>query len=182
MNSINHFGVLRNILLLLTLVGAITGCGRTLKTEKSRNSLMDVDRQFSKLSVEKGVPIAFDTFMADSAVMYRQNGLPMKGRETIKDILSKRSGGSLQWEPISSDISTSGDLGYTLGEYEYTFTDSTGQKLSSFGNYVTIWRKQADGSWKFVFDAGNSAPPPSEKQAKPIPSFEKPRENIRRYT
>jgi len=168
MKLINDSITLTKSLLFPTIVILLVGCGRTMKTEQGKNSLMDVDRQFSELSVEKGRAVAFDTFMADSAIMYRNNGLPMKGRTEIKEALSK-SRGTLQWEPFYADLAQSGDIGYTLGEYEYNYTDSTGHKESVFGNYVTIWRKQSDGSWKFVFDAGNQAPPPEKGKVAPPP-------------
>lgn len=168
MNLVNCSCIIKKVLLALTMIGFLTGCGRTLKIENNKDSLLDIDRQFSKLSLEKGIYIAFDTFMADSAIMYRENGLPMKGRTEIRDILSKGNGGTLQWEPFFADIASSGNLGYTLGEYEYSFADSTGRKQSEFGNYVTIWQKQADGNWKFVFDAGNKTAPAKEKKAGPL--------------
>ena len=171
MNLTNCSCMIKRLFLALTIIGCLTGCGKTLKTQNDKDSLLNIDRQFSKLSAEKGIYTAFDTFMADSAIMYRENGLPMKGRTEIRDILSKDVGGTLLWEPFFADIASSGNPGYTLGEYEHSFTDSTGQKQSAFGNYVTIWRKQADGNWKFVFDAGTKTPPAKAKKvdAAPLP-------------
>jgi len=51
--------------------------------------------------------------------------------------------------------SEAGDLGYTLGTWRSTRYNDAGRGHVSTGKYVTIWRKQADGSWKVVFDGGN---------------------------
>jgi len=51
--------------------------------------------------------------------------------------------------------SADGDLGYTLGTWQSTHYNAKGQGQVATGKYVTIWRKQADGSWKVVFDGGN---------------------------
>jgi len=65
---------------------------------------------------------------------------------------------TLKWEPIFTDMSSSGDFGYTHGKYESINLDSLGNEQVRYGNYVTIWKKQTDGNWKFVFDAGNDLP------------------------
>ena len=46
-------------------------------------------------------------------------------------------------------------LGYTLGTWQSTHYNEAGKGQVTTGKYVTIWRKQADGSWKVVFDGGN---------------------------
>lgn len=51
--------------------------------------------------------------------------------------------------------SEAGDLGYTLGTWRSTRYTAEGRGQVITGKYVTIWRKQADGSWKVVFDGGN---------------------------
>jgi ketosteroid isomerase-like protein len=66
----------------------------------------------------------------------------------------------LSWEPQMAFVSASADLGYTLGTYRSARRDSSGLERSGTGKYVTIWRKQADGGWKVVFDGGNPDTPP----------------------
>jgi len=68
----------------------------------------------------------------------------------------------LTWEPTSVEIAASGDLGYTLGKWTYTVKDSTGEESSSFGYYISIWKKQTDGNWKWVFNSGISGPTENE--------------------
>jgi len=61
----------------------------------------------------------------------------------------------LTWEPTMAFASEAGDLGYTLGTWRATRLTKTGAERITTGKYVTIWRKQPDGSWKVVFDGGN---------------------------
>jgi ketosteroid isomerase-like protein len=68
------------------------------------------------------------------------------------------SGLMLTWVPVKAEISLSGDLGYTFGNWEL-FVKSSDTTL--YGNYVSIWKKQADGSWKYVLDAGCNTPNPN---------------------
>ena len=61
----------------------------------------------------------------------------------------------LTWQPTMAFASAAGDLGYTLGTWQSTHYNEAGKGQVTTGKYVTIWRKQADGSWKVVFDGGN---------------------------
>jgi len=54
------------------------------------------------------------------------------------------------WEPLAGDIAKSGELGYTYGTY--TFKKDT---ILEQGTYVSIWKKNNDGNWKYVLDTGN---------------------------
>ena len=50
-------------------------------------------------------------------------------------------------------VAASGDLAYTRGHFSLTMTDpATGRPANSSGSYLTVWQKQADGSWKAVED------------------------------
>ena len=69
---------------------------------------------------------------------------------------------SLTFAADKVDVAKSGDLGYTQGAYTMTFTSPTGKKaLAEKGKYVTVFKKQANGSWKNVVDIFNSHAPAS---------------------
>ena len=60
-----------------------------------------------------------------------------------------------------------GTLALTRGPYRMITTGDDGNRTEHWGTFNSVWRKQADGSWKIVFDAG-SAPdetPPDEVKA-----------------
>jgi ketosteroid isomerase-like protein len=65
----------------------------------------------------------------------------------------------LKWYPTQVEISSSGDLGYSIGEYERIGKDASGSPATVNGNYVSIWRKQPDGRWKIVLDIGTPGTP-----------------------
>jgi ketosteroid isomerase-like protein len=151
---------MKAVLIWLAVPMILAGCQKKVDMTLARQDLIDTDRQFSRLSVEKGRYAAFDAYMADSATMYRNNEHPFIGRAVIRENLSKATGGTLKWEPTSADVARSGDLGYTLGKYTFSYADTSGQQYSVDGYYVTIWKKQPDGNWRFVFDSGIQAPAP----------------------
>ena len=145
-------------LVFLTAIIFVSGCTQQIDIAKEKEAMVQADRDFSKLSIEKGTYEAFDTYMTDSTTIYRNRQHPFTGREAIRAILPEDDPGTLKWEPFFADISASGDFGYTLGDYDYTYADSAGNEQVSKGYYVTIWKKQPDGSWKYVFDTGIQAP------------------------
>jgi ketosteroid isomerase-like protein len=59
---------------------------------------------------------------------------------------------SLKWTPDFIDVAASCDLGYTYGKYTFAVTDSTGKVNESRGYFHTVWKKQKDGNWRFVWD------------------------------
>ena len=70
---------------------------------------------------------------------------------------------------FSSDrvgVAASGDLAYTRGHYsDQTIDPKTKQPKTETGSYLTVWKKQADGSWKAIEDFVTPGPPPAPPPA-----------------
>jgi ketosteroid isomerase-like protein len=116
--------------------------------------LMETDLKFSKMSEDSGVNRAFLAFCDKDVVILSDNAMPVTGRAQLADLYASRPDEAIRltWKPEFAAISESGDLGYTYGFYElFVLTDST----STEGTYVSIWKRQEDGSYKFVLDSGN---------------------------
>ena len=68
----------------------------------------------------------------------------------------------LVWSPDTASIAAAHDLGYTIGRYQLRRLSPDGSfTVLSTGRYLTIWRKQPDGSWKAEIDTGNPDPAPN---------------------
>lgn len=115
--------------------------------------IMEADKSFSNLSMEKGMKNAFIEYMDSNGILLRPDQHPIVGADAI-DYLSQLndSGYVLQWEPSEAIVAQSGDLGFTYGIYTLT---PTAKDTVLKGTYVSIWRKQKNGSWKFLLDSGN---------------------------
>lgn len=121
--------------------------------EKSKMEIMKTEKEFAKMVNEDGIKEAFLQYADENAVLNRNNSI-IKGYDSIKahfDHIDK-SGVKLEWSPDFVDVSSSGDLGYTYGAYTYSMIDSAGETTESKGIFHTVWKKQKDGSWKFVWD------------------------------
>ena len=100
-------------------------------------------------------------YFADSGVQVTP-GRNVVGKAAIRDLMASSLGDTtrtLTWAPTSAEVSASGDLGYTIGRWERTWRTKDSTHVSR-GSYVTIWRKQGDGSWKVILDIGNPDPVP----------------------
>ena len=130
--------------------------------EHNNQALIQADKDFYKASVERGTGQAFIDFADDSVILLRQQQFPIIGKSgLIKHYLNHQSDKTpLKWEPLKAEASLDGSLGFTFGRWEYNAVDKNGKKSSSYGNYVTIWKKQNDGSWKYVLDGGSTTPAP----------------------
>ncbi len=116
-------------------------------------NMMQADRSFSKMSEEKGMKAAFLEYIDSNGVLLRTNHLPITGAEAIDYLIQQNDTGyTLKWEPRTGAVAHSGDLGYTYGVYALKLK----QKDSIiYGTYVSIWKKDSKGVWKYVLDSGN---------------------------
>jgi uncharacterized protein (TIGR02246 family) len=60
----------------------------------------------------------------------------------------------------TNDVVVGGDLAVENGSYRWTLTPKGGKPMPDSGKYMTVWRRQADGSWRIIRDINNSDVPP----------------------
>ncbi len=123
------------------------------KTIEYKIAMMDTDRDFSVLSEKEGLRKAYTEYIDSNGVLLRPGTLPMAGGDAM-DFITQSNDTSfvMTWEPRDASISSSGDMGYTYGVYS---VKQKGQDSIIYGSYVTIWKHQPDGKWKFVLQSGN---------------------------
>jgi ketosteroid isomerase-like protein len=125
------------------------------KKETSIKEIIAVENAFAKMTSEKGIQAAFLYFAADDAIIKRGNDSLIYGKTGItnfyaNDVFKKAI---LQWSPDFTDASESGELGYTYGKYTWQLKDEQGKIIEEAkGIFHSVWKKQKDGSWKFVWD------------------------------
>ena len=78
-------------------------------------------------------------------------------------VFFEADGPSIKWRPQFVEVLEDGDLALTRGPFRVRATDEDGNDVESWGTFNSVWRRQADGSWKVVFDAGSlAAEPPAD--------------------
>ena len=149
--------------LALAAVSCATACAPSVNVEQERNALLALDKEWSQTTKDMN---KFVSYYAPDATIHPQGMPSASGPTAIMDALMKMTsapGFSLQWTPVRASVSTSGDVGYTVGTYEASMNGAT-----EIGKYVELWEKQSDGKWKVkedIFNADAAAGPPPSKAA-----------------
>lgn len=132
--------------------------------ESQQQELMETDRQFAQMSLEKGAAEAFHHFLVENALELSPHQHPVIGRAKISTSL--RSGDhpyTLSWEPQRAEVAGSGEMGWTWGTYVLRVQQPGAEVKVSHGKYLNIWTRQEHGQWRVAVDMGNPSPGPFEK-------------------
>jgi ketosteroid isomerase-like protein len=122
-----------------------------LPKKKSTEEIIKTDEAFSDLSKKEGMKRAFIEYIDNEGILLRAGHPPIVGANAI-DFLSQVNDSSytLSWSPSGAGIAASEDIAYSFGIYTLGLKDTVLR-----GTYVSVWKKQQDGKWKFVLDSGN---------------------------
>jgi len=104
-------------------------------------SVEATDSAFAAFARRVGTQAAFTAYAAQDAVQLSRT--MVFGREAIRQLFDGDP--PLEWGPIAGEAAQ--DLGWTVGSW------TLGDKR---GKYLTVWRLQDDGTWRYVLDGGVS--------------------------
>jgi ketosteroid isomerase-like protein len=123
---------------------------------EAANAMVESERKFYRTGQEKGTRAAFLAFLADDGIVFRPG--PVNGKEAW----GKRAetGLDLIWEPAFAAIARSADFGFTTGPAKWK-ANKKDEKFLGHGHFISIWKKQKDGSWKVALDCGIENPEPT---------------------
>ena len=146
-------------LLVATLVFPISHPAVSASPLATAETLKQLEREFMQVAAEKGSQ-GYMSYYADDAVEVANGGPLIIGKVEIAKGMSflDNKDNRLEWSPVGADLSASGDLGYTYGNYEFHTKDKDGKPHIEYGKYTSIWKLQKDGAWKVVLDMGNASP------------------------
>ena len=150
----------RVVVMTVVLAGGVIGCAPWGPPPNPRE-VMEADRAFASATAERGGE-GWAAYFAPDGRMYRQRGY-VDGRDAIRELMVPAFADTttaLRWDPDTAVVAAAGDLAYTLGHWESVVRTAAGDSVVARGNYVTLWRRQSDGSWKVALDIGNQAAAP----------------------
>jgi ketosteroid isomerase-like protein len=145
---------MKSVLPLVPVMILCIGCGHSKSREVIVNEIFQTEKAFEKMTSEKGIAQAFYYFADENAVIKRENDTLISGKENIRIYYEKKGldDATVHWTPDFIDVSESGDLGYTYGKYIWKIKDKDGELVEYTGVFHTVWKRQKDNGWKYVWD------------------------------
>jgi ketosteroid isomerase-like protein len=120
--------------------------------------LYDLEAKFAHETAEGGGK-AFASWFASDAVSLANGKPPVQGHDAIAAQATwSATDYQLTWAPDGGLMGPNGDMGYTWGHYSGRAKDAQGAPIVTTGRYITVWKRQPNGSWKVVMDASNEGP------------------------
>lgn len=147
---------MKKLLFFLTLTGSLTACQNppAIDNKEAENEIRQAENEFADMAVSQGIAAAFSHFADSNAVIKRGKDSLIYGRAGIAHYYAAPhfKNARVSWATDFVSVSANGDMGYTYGKYLWINTDSIGNTSQSTGIFHTVWKRQADGSWRYVWD------------------------------
>lgn len=146
-----------NFIKLFIVLILLNGCTPKAETKNKayvKLQIVKAEKEFEKVVRQKGLAEGFYQFADSNAVIKRENDTLIIGRDNIKTYYSnpKYQNKTVTWSPEDVKISDAGDMASTYGKYVWTSKEESGKILVSKGVFHTVWKRQKDGSWKYIWD------------------------------
>ena len=134
--------------------------------EKLKAEVAAMEDAFCAMGKSQGLLAAFKHFAAPDVSFIDTDPRQWRGLAAVeKRIGPDVPGESLTWSAYYTDVSDDGTMAYNYGRYEARHPNADGKISVHTGWFLTIWKRQPDGSWKYVMDNGSpdrlAAPKPA---------------------
>jgi ketosteroid isomerase-like protein len=156
---------MKKFLLLLTLLAPLALHAAADK-EKLKQELAAMEDAFCAMAAQKGLLAAFQHFAAPDVAFLDTDPRKFRGPDAVRERMAAadQPGVKLTWSASFTDVSDDGTLGYNYGRYESRRPGPGGAEVVRTGWFLTIWKRQPDGTWRYVMDHGTpDRPTPAPK-------------------
>lgn len=141
------------VLLFFTIVSCTEG-NQKKSIDILKAEIIDTERLFDSTAKASGMQEAFNAFADENAIIKRSDDSLIIGRESIREFYGnpRYKNFDLHWAPDFVDVSEDGTLAYTYGKYQLKIPTETDSIQEYSGIFHTVWKRQKDGKWKYVWD------------------------------
>jgi uncharacterized protein (TIGR02246 family) len=164
---------LQSVVLLATLVACVSKTETAADTTTPAAAAPAVDVASVRQTIEannaraaeglkKGDMVAAMANYAEDAIVMMPSMPAFQGRAAIEKGFTDMASAITMTDPTftTQDVIVNGDIAVETGAYSMTLTPKGGTAFADKGKYLTVWKRQPDGSWKVVRDINNSDAPP----------------------
>lgn len=139
---------MKKLLFIFTLV-FIAVLNVEAQNDSALNEVVATEKAFAAMAAEKGTNSAFVEYAAPDGLVFTQKPV------IARDFYGKRppSASLLAWAPNFAGIASTGELGFTTGNWSFHPKGKTDAPVA-FGEFATIWKRQSDGKYRFAVDLG----------------------------
>ena len=122
-------------------------------------AMLAADSLFAERASSLGAGVAARDAISEDGVLLTTTQLVV-GPVATSDYFTSLPSFSISWAPRDARVAASGDLGFTVGDAVVTSLGPTGAASQSFTKYLTVWRKDLDGTWRVLVTGANDRPSP----------------------
>lgn len=126
----------------------------TAKVPVEVSKVVKAEEDFNKLVERKGIKEGFLSVADIEGIVFKPQAVKITEFYSSID----KQPGKLSWQPKLARISANGDLGFTAGPYVYQNGKTEDDKV--YGDYLSVWRLDAEGKFKLLIDLGIQHPEP----------------------
>lgn len=147
-NARMRIPILLLVLLLVACAAPTRPSSAALSNEELAEQVRNTERAFAATMARRD-HAAFASFLSKETVFYGGKG-PMRGSDTVAAAWKRfyeKPEAPFSWEPDTAVVLDSGTLALTSGPVH----DPAGKLI---GTFMSIWRLEAPGTWRIVFDKG----------------------------
>jgi len=140
--------------IILLVFVFLTACSQKVDKEKLIQEVYQTEKTFEEMCADEGISEAFHFFASDGAVIKRQNDTLIIGKANIRDYYNNPvyKKAVVSWTPDFIDVSECGNMAYTYGKYLWKIKDEKGDTTEYRGVFHTVWKRDSEGTWKYVWD------------------------------
>jgi ketosteroid isomerase-like protein len=147
---------MKNQIILILLLPFITfvAKGQSIKTKIEKEELIKADKAWS-LAAKTNDMEKLWSFWEDEAIILMSADMTIQGIDQIKRFTTQARTDpnfEISWEVQGAEVSEKTDMGYTFGIGKVQRTSSAGELISTTKPYLSVWRKQSDGTWKCIIE------------------------------
>ena len=147
----------RLLLCAALLLALAPGAGAAAPADKAKlkADLAGMEDAFCAMARDRGIRAAFEHFAAPDVAFIDTDPRRFRGLAAVRERVGPdRPGVTLTWSALFTEVSDDGTLGYNWGRYEWRGPGPDGKPVVRTGFFLTIWKRQPDGAWRYVTDAG----------------------------
>ena len=126
----------------------------------AERQMRGADSAFAARADSTDVGDAFALFAAPDGAVLSGSPVILYGPAAIRGGFGPPGALTIEWGPRIARAAPSADLGFTVGEARIESRRPDGTSRVGYSKYLSVWRRQPGGEWRYVIDGGNGRPAP----------------------